>query len=156
MIQRRIITAAFLMACMVMGQERETVHLRGTVLSDENNPLAYVNIIVPGTDLGTVSGRDGSFHLELPAADSLTLSFRYIGYETKTITLLKRDWPDTPLIVVLKVGLLRFSPIEVIGESALARAQLVEPGLRIFRGEEMAAIPSLGGADVFRALQALP
>lgn len=46
--------------------------------------------------------------------------------------------------------------MEIIGESAFEQIRLIEPSLRLFRGEQMTAIPSIGGPDVFRALQALP
>lgn len=69
---------------VVMGKiavEQYTV--TGTVLDEENLPLAGVNVILKGTTEGVVTDFDGRF--EFPRALDVddTLIFSYIGYEAK-------------------------------------------------------------------------
>lgn len=47
-------------------------------------PLPGVNIILKGTQTGTVTGTDGSFRMEVPSA-SAVLVFSFIGYQTTEV-----------------------------------------------------------------------
>jgi hypothetical protein len=130
--------------------------ISGIIQTEEQVPLPYANITVPGTVLGTMSDLQGYFQLEVVATDSVTLIVHYIGFKSREITILIIEAASAPVRISLMTAPITFSPIEVIGEAALERAQLIEPSLRIYRGEQMSTIPSIGGPDVFRALQALP
>lgn len=63
--------------------------LTGTVVDARSGePLGYVSIGIPGTDIGTVSAPDGVFRLEIPeghAADSAVFSL--LGYAPKRAPL---------------------------------------------------------------------
>ena len=54
------------------------VSVSGTVTSDNGEPLAYANVTVVGTNVGTASSEDGSYTLDLPsnftAGQSVTLT----------------------------------------------------------------------------------
>ena len=43
------------------------VSVSGTVTSDNGEPLAYANVTVVGTNVGTASSEDGSYMLDLPS-----------------------------------------------------------------------------------------
>ena len=62
------------------------VSVSGTVTSDNGEPLAYANVTVVGTNVGTASSEDGSYILDLPsnftAGQSVTLTAGYIGYKS--------------------------------------------------------------------------
>ena len=53
----------------------------GTVHGKDGNPLPGVNIVIGGTNKGTVSDRDGTFAIMLENS-SQELYFSYVGYET--------------------------------------------------------------------------
>ena len=74
--------------------------LNGKIISDKNEPLEGVNIIVAGTQLGTASIEDGSFEIKnLPFGD-YTLEVSMIGYAKKKITVtFNSDY--TPVTIVL-------------------------------------------------------
>ncbi|WP_452220179.1 TonB-dependent receptor domain-containing protein [Lacinutrix salivirga] len=58
----------------------------GTVIDgDFNDVLSFANITVKGTDKGTTSDFDGKYNIELDAG-TYTLTFSFVGYETKEIT----------------------------------------------------------------------
>ena len=67
----------FLMPIFLVGQS-----IMGTV-SDEDRPLVGANIVVEGTDIGTVSGVDGSYRVEVPAGDYNVIA-SFIGYSSVT------------------------------------------------------------------------
>lgn len=55
--------------------------LQGTCVDIENNPVSYVNVIVTGTDIWTISSKDGRFTINLPdSIQDQTLSFGHISY----------------------------------------------------------------------------
>ena len=52
----------------------------GTVTDEEGEPLPGANIVVVGTEKGTVSDLDGTFSIEAPKSQHVHVSF--VGYET--------------------------------------------------------------------------
>ena len=61
----------------------------GTVLNKQDNtPVEYVNIGIPGKDIGTVSDRSGIFNISLTeTSDNDTLLFSCTGYQTVALTI---------------------------------------------------------------------
>ena len=75
-------------ATTIMGRIAVQAHLvKGTVLDEENLPLAGVNVVLKGSTEGVVTDFDGKF--EFPRALNVddTLVFSYIGYEKKEYTI---------------------------------------------------------------------
>lgn len=66
-------------------KEKETITIEGTVLDDEGLPFPGVNVIIAGTSIGTQTDFDGNYTLETPP--NQVLSFSYLGFETKEVTL---------------------------------------------------------------------
>ncbi len=59
--------------------------LQGRVTDSQGRALPYVNVGLPETSLGTVSGMDGSFQLHLPDSigSSRQVRFSMVGFESK-------------------------------------------------------------------------
>jgi hypothetical protein len=57
-----------------------TIKIKGKVVNSEGIPLTGANVILKGTNTGTVVDRQGEFELEVPKSFSLVVS--YIGYKT--------------------------------------------------------------------------
>lgn len=57
----------------------------GTVVSQDNEPIIGVSILVVGTNVGTVTGSDGRFSLTVPAGKSM-LRISYVGMETLEVS----------------------------------------------------------------------
>ena len=71
-------------------QERE---IKGIVKDDKGNPLAGANVLVKGTTIGTQTGFDGEFTLQIPE-DSNVLVVSYIGFSTNEISINGRTTID--------------------------------------------------------------
>lgn len=52
--------------------EQGTIKINGMVLQPEGSPLHGTSIVLGGTTLGTLSGPDGSFSLDIPAEGHFT------------------------------------------------------------------------------------
>lgn len=56
--------------------------------SEDRSPLAYVNVGIPGKNLGTVTGLDGSFAMRIdPQLARDTLAVSMVGYERQLVPL---------------------------------------------------------------------
>jgi len=78
-----------------MRAQQQTIQGKVTATSD-NTPLPAVNIIVKGTNNGTVSDFDGNYSIETPA--DATLVFSSIGFESKEIAVNGRSTVDVSLV----------------------------------------------------------
>ena len=71
---------AVLFCCTMSVLAQKTI--RGKVTdSKDNTPLAAVTVKIKGTNIGTSSGTDGTYTLDVPAANANgTLEFSLVGY----------------------------------------------------------------------------
>ena len=94
-----LLSLSFGFAFGVQAQE-----VSGTVTaSDDDNPLPGVNIIVQGTDIGTVTDVDGNYTLSVPSLDE-TLVFSFVGYQSLQVPIDGRTTIDVELQSLLVEG----------------------------------------------------
>lgn len=65
----------------------EKYTVKGTVVDEENLPLAGVNIVLKGTTEGIVTDLDGTFEFPRPLEVNEVLIFSYIGYNPQEYTV---------------------------------------------------------------------
>jgi hypothetical protein len=80
---RKLLTLSFLLVFalqwQVLAQGRVVT---GTVTdASTNQPLPGVTILVKGTTVGTATGADGAYSVNVPEGSNI-LEFRFIGYQT--------------------------------------------------------------------------
>ena len=85
-----------LLSCAMYGQGTT---VGGSITSADGEPLIGANILVVGTNDGTVTDIDGSFSLVLPAGAE-QLQFSYLGYATQTIAI----GSETQFDVIMQLG----------------------------------------------------
>ncbi|NOT74760.1 MAG: TonB-dependent receptor [Cyclobacteriaceae bacterium] len=78
--------------------------LQGTVVDDNTEPLIGANIVLHGTDKGTIADRLGGFRLINVAAGSYQLDISFIGYATQTLSIEIRDKETTIVASELITG----------------------------------------------------
>lgn len=70
----------------------------GRVTSEsDNTPLGGVNVLVPGTSIGTMTDFDGKYTLKVPSANSV-LEYSFVGFVTKSIELNGRSEINVALV----------------------------------------------------------
>ena len=103
-------------AQVAFGQTRT---ITGKVTDANREPLAGVNVVVKGTQKGTMTNADGTFTLTVPNGQS-EIEASYIGFATQTITLgssnsvnirLEDDMSDLDEVVVVGYGTMRKSDL---------------------------------------------
>lgn len=88
----------FLLILVVLlsgGQIWAQTQVSGTVTDNEGMPLPGVTIVQVGTTNGTITDVDGKYTITVPADASL--SFSYVGYETKTVPVNGKSTIDVTL-----------------------------------------------------------
>jgi TonB-linked SusC/RagA family outer membrane protein len=92
----------------------------GTVVSDQNDPLAGVSIVETGTANGVITDIDGNFSLTLRKTPS-NLTFSYIGFVTKTVAV---NSSSKNLAIVLDEDSKQLDEVVVIGYGTQKKASL--------------------------------
>ncbi len=106
--------------------------------------LPGVNIIVPGTSIGTATDANGQYTLDAPeSADSLM--FSYIGYATQTVAINGRS----TINITLSPTTLKSSQVVVVGYGTQRKKDLTGSISQV-SGSDIAKIPT---TDVNNALQ---
>ena len=105
-----------LMAQVVMAQTRT---ITGKVSDAQSEPLAGVNIVVKGTQVGTMTDADGNYSIQVPNG-STQLVASFIGFESQTVQLGQKnkvnikmvaDLQDLDEVVVVGYGTMRKSDL---------------------------------------------
>ncbi len=136
-----ILILALLCSAALHGQ----VTVRGVVTAAENaETLIGVNIQVKNTTIGTVTDVDGSYQLQVPAANAV-LVFSYIGYRTQEIALNGR----TTLNVAMNIDAGALEEVIVVGYGTQRKGDLTG-AVSTLKGEELTRVPT---ASVQQALQ---
>src|ERR1035437_2572074 len=103
-----IICFSFLCLCL----QAQNVTVTGVVKDATTSELLIgVNIVVPGSNSGTVTGVNGDFSISVPANSTLKVS--YIGYETQEIKITGQ----TKLNILLMAESKQIEEVVVVGYS---------------------------------------
>jgi hypothetical protein len=150
---------SLLLSCLLavpmslLAQSRHTIS--GYVREQgSRESLIGVSIFQPGTSTGTASNNFGFFSLTLPAADSVTLVFSYVGYKAEVRRLRLRQSHE------LNIAL---APNATLGEVAVIASRQVKvtetPQMSNIEVPiaQIRNIPALlGEKDVMKVLQLMP
>ncbi|WP_036674605.1 SusC/RagA family TonB-linked outer membrane protein [Pedobacter heparinus] len=93
--------------------------ISGKVTSDDNEPLFGVTVFEKGTKTGATTDADGKFVLTVSNANA-TLSFRYVGYQSRDIPLNNRN----TITLALKALDNALNEIVVVGYGTTTRKDL--------------------------------
>ncbi len=77
-----------LAAALTAAAAGGSVKIAGLVTDENNEPLEFATIRIAGKQLGTTSGLDGKYTINVPEADTIRVIFSCIGYEESTRRLI--------------------------------------------------------------------
>ena len=77
-------------------QQEKKITVKGNVKDSTGEPLIGVNVLIKGSNIGSVTDIDGNFSLKDVDADAV-ISVSYIGYETQDISLAGKNYIDIML-----------------------------------------------------------
>lgn len=132
----------FVFASFVRAQER-TVSGKVTATEDATS-LPGVNVLLKGTNVGTVTDADGNFKLTIPASGG-SLVFSFIGLETTEIPIGDRSVVD----VSLGSDVTQLSEVVVTGVGVATDKRRLAISVESVSGDKL---PSLPSASIDQAL----
>ncbi len=112
------VLALILLTAAVSAEEG--CRITGRVTDSRGTPLAYANIFLQGTMLGTASDEQGYFTLRADRGGTFTLVCSYIGYRTFTRELQLRSDTVLTVAIVLKEASLPSRDVTVTASSYTA------------------------------------
>ncbi len=71
----------------VSQEEKKSKTITGKVSDEQGNVLPGVTVIIKGTTLGTATGADGEYKLEIPGDSEQVLIFSFVGMKTQEIAV---------------------------------------------------------------------
>ena len=149
----RLVFLFILCAIGLMGQNRVT--LSGYVRdSATGEGLIGVNIGVLEKQTGTTTNAYGFYSISLPPG-TYTLSFLYLGYDSKKTTLSLQK--NTSLKLTMRESSVTLQEVVVTDQRLGANVTSMEMGVTQLTSKEMGKIPQLlGEVDVIRTLTLMP
>lgn len=122
-----LLSAWLSLPLFLFGQE--TGIIQGKVIdADSKRPLEAANIVLQEMNLGTSSGKDGSFHLRQIPAGSHVLRISYVGYSPKLMAVQVERGEVVDLQVALEATVLPGQTIIVTATRARERESPVAFG----------------------------
>lgn len=109
--------------CIVFGHQNSSAQttISGTVVDAENgSPLGGVNVSVKGKVVGTSTGTNGTFSLDIRQDPPLTLVFTMIGFSTKEIEITESSVSDLTI---------ELSEAAIVGDEVVISASRVEESI---------------------------
>lgn len=91
----------------------------GVVTYEDNEVLPGVNIVLKGTEIGTVTDIDGKFQFPVELSEGDVLIFSFIGFKTEEFTIRKNS-PGA-----LEINMLM--DVEIMGEVVVGGAYTAQP-----------------------------
>ena len=121
--------------------------------ANDGEALPYANVAVRGTTLGAVTNQKGYYVIAGIPAGEYEISFSYVGYRTdvRAVTLAQ----DGDLLLTTEMQP-QAVPLEGVEVKAGRSETVIEPSKLAMQTRQLAAVPAVAEADVFRAVQALP
>lgn len=118
-----IVLAALVLAVAArtsFAQDRPST-VKGVVVdAATQQPLVGVSCIVDGTQNGTTTGADGSFELRLASGSGTTITFSFLGYESRTV-----EWAGaTELKVSLSETVQHMDEVIVVGYGSQKKSDI--------------------------------
>ena len=94
--------------------------IKGVVTDESGEPLIGAGVMVEGTTIGTMTGIDGDYVLNVPA-DAVNLVFSFIGLADQTVAIAGQ----TVINVVLKADQTFLDEVVVVGYATVKRRDLL-------------------------------
>ncbi len=137
---RHVLTTMLLLIFSMSVTFAQQLELVGRVYDKETNEnLVGANIVVKGTNLGTVTDLDGKFHIVLPNAKSATIVVSYIGYKTITKYI---EGNRYNLSFGMEPDILKTSEVVVSGLASSIKKENAANAVAVVTGKELTTVPT--------------
>ncbi|GAB2854570.1 SusC/RagA family TonB-linked outer membrane protein [Hymenobacter ruber] len=103
----------------LLSQAQANRTISGKVTDEAGSGLPGVTVLVPGTSIGTSTGADGGFQLDVPAT-ATKLSFSFVGYSAQQVDITGKS----SVSLALKSDAQALSDVVVVGYGTVRKSDL--------------------------------
>ncbi|GAB3204228.1 outer membrane receptor for ferrienterochelin and colicin [Pontibacter aydingkolensis] len=152
---KKLFTLALLFCCTSLAFAQSKYTLSGYVREKGSGELLIgVSVYQPGTTISTSTNTYGFYSLTLPAKDSVTLTFGYLGYKPEIRKVSLRQSLELNIELQSEATL---KEVEVVAERVEKVSQAVDMSKIEVPISQIKSIPALlGEKDVMKVLQLMP
>ncbi len=151
---RYALLCAFLLPMLLSAQTAST--LSGFVRDKQTGEsLPFANVLVKGTSLGASTNIDGYYAVSKIAPGKYQLKVSLVGYRDQLVDAVVKPGENLVRNIALVSTSIEVQEVVVSAEKDAERTN-TQTGRIVMNAQELAAIPSIGESDVFRALQIMP
>ncbi|MBC5992562.1 TonB-dependent receptor [Pontibacter cellulosilyticus] len=152
---KKLFTLLLLLCCTCLSFAQGKYTISGYVREQgSGESLIGVSVYRPGTTISTSTNTYGFYSLTLPAQDSVTLAFGYLGYKSQVKTLSLRQNVELNIQLQSEATL---KEVEIVGERVEKVSQAVEMSKLDIPISQIKSVPALlGEKDVMKVLQLMP
>ncbi len=118
-----------------------SVHLKGRVVDDEQEPVSMCMIRIEGQPISTTANLDGYYSLSFKTADSVVILYNMMGYERRR-RVLKKPQGKLTLNIVMK------STLKEMGELTVSDSRRQMGSTQEINTEDLKRMPSTTGNAV--------
>jgi ferric enterobactin receptor len=137
---------------------KQTVRDISGYVHDKNSgeTLPNASVLILGTTRGTTTNLDGHFAIIDAPAILCTLQVRYIGYAEKEIVVDNTKRSDERMVIKVSQDVLSNDEVTFYADKYAIWKNADAVSQVTFSAQQVARLPRLGEADIFRSLQLLP
>ncbi len=108
----RTIFLLLLLSIFVLNLNAQS-EISGVIRDDQGEPVFLANVTVKGTKAGTMTDRNGFYHLTVPTNTTFTLVFSCIGFSTKSLEMQLKDGEKKKMDILLPTEVRAFDEVSV-------------------------------------------
>ncbi|MBD3375848.1 TonB-dependent receptor plug domain-containing protein [candidate division KSB1 bacterium] len=130
--------------------------IRGRIVDSESGePVAFANVFLKDTAMGSATDENGKFEIEDIPLGSFQFEIRHMGYESYSVELNLQSGKIIDREFKMKPDVLQLETVTAIAEKERV---VYQPQISAYslRARQFDMMPSQGDKDVFRALQMMP
>jgi outer membrane receptor for ferrienterochelin and colicin len=143
-----------LLPMMLAAQSAST--LSGFVRDKQTGEsLPFANIQIKGTTLGVSTNIDGYYAVSKLAPGTYQLKVTLVGYRDQLVDAIIKPGQNLVKNIGLVSTAIEVKEVVVLADKEAEKTN-TQTGRIVMNAQELAAIPSIGESDVFRALQIMP
>jgi TonB-linked SusC/RagA family outer membrane protein len=136
----------FTMLCFAAGYLLAQTEITGKVTDVSGSPIPGVNVIIKGTDTGTITNADGNYTIYNVPADA-TLVFSFVGMLTEEIEVGSK----TEINTTLAEDILSLDEVVVIGYGSIKRKDLTGAVASV-KSEDIIKAPTHNAIEAIQGL----
>ncbi len=125
--QLKLFFVCLLLPATAIIAQKNTAHVSGKVIDDNEDPLPNVSVTILGQSKGVTTNDSGYFRLKVEAGKAFALLFSYSGYKTEQKNFLLSEEEEETITIRLEKGTKTLEEVIITDQRDRREAGLIKP-----------------------------